>query len=181
MTTIKVIFALYYFGLFLTILIGGSEWSMVVLLCAGIGIYLYSKAKLHLEKQFYANLIDNIYVVGMSPSGQEVVIPSVIEKCVIHSRHDKVHESANRQRKYIIESGNPLFFATVPSSHRLDVKELVFRDAGYVNESWEEYSERVIDYIKQDRIVRHTLLQTTNDEWYSKHGNGQRFESWKIN
>ncbi len=121
-----------------------------VFICLGIGVLVslfwpwiswYLELK---ELDRYAKQYENIYEYSQDPYDREVF------------------KRAEYHRKRLKESKNIVDPPVV-------VYELYFRDFDHLNESWEEFEQRVEDFIQKDREKRHDLKGLNKDrEWYKK-------------
>jgi aromatic ring-opening dioxygenase catalytic subunit (LigB family) len=100
----------------------------------------YLKKWLYIQKLArYARQTENIYEASL------------------YKRDKEVHKRAQEHRKLLIASGNKL---------SVKVLEFYFRDAEHLQETWEEFEERVEKAMEEDRASRHKVLNGKSRNWY---------------
>ena len=90
----------------------------------------------------YANQIDNIYEYSRHPGDR------------------LVYKRAQQHRALLKKADN---------QNAVQVHEIIFQEGVWVNETWEEYQERLDFYIKGDRASRHDTLLKKDREKYLKY------------
>lgn len=110
--------------------------------------FLYIRHYYRSKLRYYGKRLENFYVFQQSPTDKKVVI------------------RAREHERWIRLSGNTM-----------DVRVLTifFQDAHNPSETWEEYTERVAATIANDRMLRHTEIETTQGrDYYLREMHGQR-------
>jgi hypothetical protein len=140
---IKLYFLLAALVAFIATTQGGINASFPAVLAFSVIYYpvaTYLKKWLYIQKLArYARQTENIYEASL------------------YKRDKEVHKRAQEHRKLLIASGNKL---------SVKVLEFYFRDAEHLQETWEEFEERVEKAMEEDRASRHKVLNGKSRNWY---------------
>ena len=164
----------YFFGL----LVGGLAFIVICVL--GISVE-WRREHIEVLKQ-YAGRFENIYVVSNNPVTNGIVSFPHLDSFIVNANYSEVLAQCNIEKELLSESGNKFFAKVgVDKQHWLRVIPIIYQDAKAINESWEQFQERVKFEIETDRAKRHASLEKSDPNWYMKHGNNQSnvFE-WEV-
>lgn len=144
-------------------------FTAILILATAVGT-LRTRIKKIQQLKKYAARFENIYVLSISPSGDEPQLGFLKEFCVF-APHKHVLRTAKEQRQLLEDAENEFLSEEIKASARMRVITIIFRD-GHPNESWEEFEDRAAQEIKVDRETKHQMLRE-NIEFYNTYHNRQ--------
>lgn len=103
--------------------------------------------------------IEPVYIIGPDQNGEHPDMAHLSDICVF-AKLRSTGKEAGKWRDLLIESNN---------KQNLEVVEFRYQDGEYVNETPQEYENRVWQEIKDHRSKHHTKLKESNNEWYVKY------------
>lgn len=137
---------MYYFTVFLMAILTMFFGLLTALLvCVPMffvcwGVMAILQRMQHVKNMvYYANHIENIYV--WSSDENDIT----------------VRQRAAHERTMLNTANNQL---------NVTVHELYFRDVGFTNETWEQFQERVAQFIAEDREKRHKFINSKGREFF---------------
>lgn len=125
----------------------------------------------------YENRFEDVYVVSNHPKDEREVwiMDEEIDRLIVRVDFEKVIKQVREEKKWLEKSGNDFYIGEgLNEKNRLKVLPIIFRDGKYVNESWEEFEERVLMEVKKSREERHERLRGAGLEYYHKYMNFQK-------
>lgn len=127
----------------------GILYALVIIaLLTFLGMTWYFKVYLRTKIKRYGRRLENFYEWQRTPTDKEVIL------------------RAEEHRKWIQLSGNKM---------GVKVLTIIFQDAHNPSETWTEYLDRVSATIANDRILRHTEIESSQGrEYYLREMHGQK-------
>lgn len=129
--------------------------------------YKWSKKTtlINMNKRF-----DDVFLVTETPEGK-VDIPH-LDDLIIHVRKQRLKSAIKYFMDLIERSGN---------KHGIKVVVFVFQDGEYVNETPEEFEDRVRRGIEANRAVRHAKIKEEDPDYYISNQHGADKEQFVFN
>ena len=150
--------------------------SMIVL--AG-GIRLYFRARHEIDKKKVRDRIENVYLATCRPENNERPAVGDMEAFVSFVPYRSAMEEKERWEMLLEESGNKFWKnPDLKEKHWIHIHVFFFRDGEFVNESLEQFGERVAGAVRLDRAARHAGLKQLSESWYLSEWHGQSVE-WR--
>jgi hypothetical protein len=114
--------------------------------------------------------IEPLFIVGRHPETDEPIytLTDKLERLCLHVPYRRVMAEAQRQVDILTASGNG-FMSQKDEADRLPVVTLFPFDGANVNETWEEYAQRVTDTIKQVRAQWHGRMEQHREHYLKYH------------
>lgn len=172
MRTLKYfVFILFVLLLVRTVLATWSDFYIPIgVLVAGLAIWLkFRLERVRLLKKFNAR-IDDVYLVGYA-EGRPIYLAG-LEDVVIPVKRSQVLGKVQYYKRLIKDSGNKF---------GIGVQVILFQDGQYINETTEEYIDRVRERVYASRSEQHGRVKEQDKELYLsvKHGiNETRTFTW---
>lgn len=139
---------------------------LMIAVTAG-GVTLAWKIGQRLQVIESARRIEPVFIVSKNPGTLEPVpLPDELDALCFHVKPKEALATAVRVRAMLQDSGNGFLAEDLPESQQLPFHILLFRDGRYVNETWEEFSFRVLEAIKTARAEWHERLTEKDRSWY---------------
>lgn len=150
-------------------------------LAVAVWLFLFWKRwKQENEKKSFRDRMENVYLVACHPKTNAPPWLGEMSPFASFVPYYEVMEERKRVVGLLEESGNRFWKnERLKKKHRLQIVVYLFRDGEFVNESFDEYSERVAASIKQDRAVRHAALKSLSESWYLVKWHSQNCVEWK--
>lgn len=133
-------------------------------------IWLLSRWAKVQELKAWGQRFENVYVVGRHPRTDEDPDLGEIAEVVIFCNHTEVIAKVNEAKRMLEISGNRFW-----QNGHITVMPFIFQEAQHVNESWEDYEERVYAAIAEDRAKRHAEMKRRSEDAYLRIIKGQEF------
>ena len=129
--------------------------------------YLIDWIAAMIKARQYGNRYENIYVVENPPDCDlEKMLPALrVQGLIIAVSKGKVLETALAERELLKKAGNKRGVEVIP---------IHFQSGMYVNETVEEYIERLTDLIKVNRSIRHNDIKEKDPDWYERTHHGEK-------
>lgn len=168
------IIVIFFFGvcswLYLSAYVSPVFAAIIVLSFIGFGVWYIHKWEEKQELIRLATLQESFYIVSSNPKGGNrfFIEDYEIYKLVIFCNRYEIEETARKYEGKLAMSGNSLFSHTVKSGARVQVYRLFYREGENINENYEDYQYRVLDFIKEDRKKHHIKLKRAgNGSFYT--------------
>ena len=121
----------------------------------------------------YGGRFENIYVVSNHPVTDEKIDLPKYQNLIVCAEYTDVLKRCEKERDFLKLSENQ-FFETGNEAQQLKVIPIIFQDAKFINEDWDEFTDRVRIEIATDRAKKHKALEKGDPRWYAIHGNNQK-------
>lgn len=137
---------------------------IALLVCSLYASYLLTKRLEHiLMIKKFKRCLEHIIIVPNSPNNKKARF-SKDYKFVFTCHPDKIHKKMEELSALLIKSKNPLYLQGV-----IKIWPMFFQDGEFVNETWEQYQNRVESKIKKLRYYMHVSLKKRNFFDYIKY------------
>ena len=125
-------------------------------------------ARVH-DLTIWAKRVENVYIVGSHPDDEEAFPKlNLPEDVALFVEHRRVMATVKEVEQLLRDSRNRMF-----EGGHLTIYPFIMGEGEFVNETWEEYTQRVAAFILEDRRARHKKMRDTNKNGYLRHVKGQ--------
>lgn len=174
MKKVIVIFAAIVSGFVLTNL-GAVIGGLVIAFGIVVGVGVWSVYLDWMKRQRYERMYEDIMVATLNPkTGERYPLPEEIEHLVVWAEYGETGKVVREEKKMLENVENPFFVdPNLSDLQRLKVFKCVKGDGEWVNETWEEYGQRLIREVMERRAERHKMLKRLDQAWYEANSNGE--------
>lgn len=150
----------------------GAFWTGwgAVLLILGVFIWRWLRWRYE-ERKKWGERFENVYLVVEWEGVREKLEREHgdIVRFIEWVEEGKVKEGMREVIGKLQEAENRWFMEEEREEFKLRVIPIYKRSGEWVNESWEEYVERVVSYVREDRRVKHYNIKEYDPGYYERY------------
>lgn len=159
---------------FMVTQLGLAFGGIAFLLSSLSSVFLVDKIRESVDRLSLRRRLENVYVVSCHPvTKEQAEVGPDLDKVIFWASFRQTYKTARKYERWLEESGNRFVGPDVPDRYRLKVVPIIFQDGANVNETFEEFADRVVAEIREDRSIRLSALRDQDPLRFQKYANRQ--------
>jgi len=119
------------------------------------------------REAYLRECIEPQFIIPINPdTGERLRLPDKLANLAHHVPTRKIRRVEKELRIAFEKSKNPFFADDLEPTNQLPIVGFRYQSGERVNETWEEFTQYVIDRIRDTRAKWHKDMKEANEDWY---------------